>query len=145
MLEQPIATPEDFFEFTTNRREVPTGTDVDALIVLLRRASKRVRRALRIARYRAATDGLPHLDAQRLAVVEAVCATATYLEQTGDDGSGAVGEFDTFSAAGVTLAKRGGRRSASENAPASSASNLPIEAREILATAGLFSTIVSSR
>lgn len=118
----------------------PTDAERDAVNEALSAASRRVKRALRLARYSAAADGLPRRTAQRQAIVEAVVVQAAQEHADADAGSGGV-EYVSASMAGVTLTAAAG----SSSGPVRDARTGMIrEAVDVLVSAGFYSTAVRS-
>lgn len=134
------------FQGLTPREERPSDVEeakvYDAetarLNGLLKRASTRVKTAVRLARVAYATTGIPKQEGIASGFADATCAQAVWFEDNGDV-SGAADQFDSVSLIGVAFSKRSGS-SASEQTAA--ASRVSPESLEILSNLGIFTTAV---
>lgn len=132
-----LATVEDWYEFK-GLGEVPDDLDRAPLEAGLARATFRVKRRLRFARYAKGGDGLPVEASKREAITAAVCATYDWMRDNGDGGStlsGAQG-WDSVSLIGVSFSKHG--RSGGASVQSVDAGMFSPEADVILTGAGFF-------
>ncbi|WKK26866.1 hypothetical protein QZH56_15470 [Streptomyces olivoreticuli] len=100
------ATPEQL----TAWLGTPAPADAERLLA---RAAEDIDSALLTAVYRVDTDGDP-LDPRIVAALaDATCAQVEWQLATGDDGTGAAGQWDSVSIGPVSLAGRSGRSAGS--------------------------------
>ncbi|MEU2393976.1 hypothetical protein [Streptomyces sp. NPDC007369] len=124
MARQPYATPEALAAWTGR----PAPPDAERLLA---RAGEDIDSALLTAVYAVDEDGDP-LDAEiRAALSSATCAQVEYQIATGDDGTGAGGQWDSVSIGPVSLSGR------STRTPATTGVDLAPRADRILRRAGL--------
>lgn len=95
------ATPEQLTAWTGQ----PAPADAERL---LRRASEDVDASLLTAVYRTDPAGMPTDPIVVEALADAACAQVEYQQATGDDGTGAVAQWDTVSIGPVSLGGRKG-------------------------------------
>ncbi|MFZ3569276.1 hypothetical protein ACNYS0_20200 [Streptomyces sp. BH034] len=93
------ATPEQLTAWTGQ----PAPPDADRLLA---RASEDVDDALLSAVYDTDTAGMPTDPAVVAALADATCAQVEYQQATGDDGTGAAGQWDAVSIGPVSLSGR---------------------------------------
>lgn len=93
------ATPEQLTTWTGQ----PAPSDADRLLA---RASEDVDDALRTAVYDTDTAGMPAEPAIVAALADATCAQVEYQLATGDDGTGAAGQWNAVSIGPVSLSGR---------------------------------------
>ncbi|MFF8095689.1 hypothetical protein [Streptomyces sp. NPDC016675] len=93
------ATPEQLTAWTGN----PAPADAERQ---LSRASEDVDDALLTACYRTNEQGMPTDPAIVQALADATCAQVEYREESGDDGTGAVGRWGSVSLGPVSLGDR---------------------------------------
>ncbi|MDT3395589.1 hypothetical protein RKE29_02805 [Streptomyces sp. B1866] len=123
------ATPEQLAAYTGT--PAPAGADR-----LLARASEDVDAALVTAVYDVDADGNPTAAAVAAALAEATCAQVEYQVATGDDGTGAAGQWDAVSVGPVSLS---GRKA---GVPAASGVDLAPRAHRALRRAGLLPGVI---
>ncbi|RLU85882.1 hypothetical protein CTZ27_26305 [Streptomyces griseocarneus] len=123
-MRRPYATPEQLAAWT--HRQAPTNAEQ-----LLARAAQDVDSALLTAIYAVDDDGDPTDPAIAQALADATCAQVEYWLESGDNGIGAAGQWESVSIGPVSLS---GRRSAP---PGASGVELAPRAARALRRAGL--------
>ncbi|KAB7834062.1 hypothetical protein [Streptomyces mobaraensis] len=123
------ATPEQLAAWT--HTPAPAGAEQ-----LLARASEDVEAALLTAVYPVDADGAPAEQRVAEALRDAVCAQVEWQLATGDDGTGAMGRWDSVSIGPVSLS---GRR---PGPPAASGVDLAPRAHRVLRRAGLLPGVI---
>ena len=132
-----LAAIDDLYAF--QGKAVPTMTTeaTNELNAALARASTRIKRVMRTAQYVRASDGLPVSDAQRTAIVEAVCAEHLAIVASGGDITTAEPLWDDVQALGVRFAQR-----TTGTHTWRPADGISPEAADILIEAGFYTTTV---
>lgn len=136
-MSESFATPDDYYAF--KGQDAPDSLSDEArreMTAELARASDTIRRRLLYARIALNRDGTPKRDDIAKAITRATCAQYDAFQETGDI-TGAV-QYDSVSAAGVTLSRRAG-----SGGDTGSKSRIAPEAADILAATGMFSTAVA--
>lgn len=138
------ATISDYFTFI-GEVEPSDMTEAETLRLnaVLRRASGRVSRAIRLARIPFDSDGYPKPAKVRKALADATCSMTQGFETEGNV-TGAEADYDSVSMAGVTLSKRAGSASESSTQKALPGGLTP-EAYDILVVSGIFDSRVAGR
>ncbi|UWM52075.1 hypothetical protein N0X72_25355 [Streptomyces carpaticus] len=118
------ATPEQLSAYLGG----PAPDDADRLLA---RASEDIDSALLTAVYPVDDDGTPTSEPVRAALANAACAQVEWWLASGDDGTGAAGQWDSVSIGPVSLSGRSARR------PGASGVELAPRAARTLRRAGL--------
>lgn len=124
------ATAEDYAAWTGQATPPP---DIGRLLA---RASEDVDSALMTAVYDTDAEGMPTAPDVRAALRDATCAQVEYQQATGDDGTGAVGRWDSVSLGPVSLSGR------KDTAGGAGTLDLAPRADRVLRRAGLLPGVV---
>ena len=123
------ATPEQYTAWTG--QPAPTGVER-----LLARASRDIDAALLTAIYDTDSTGMPTDPDIVATLADATCAQVEYQQATGDDGTGAAGQWDSVSIGPVSMSGRRPRPQAAGDL------DLAPRAGRALAAAGLFPGVI---
>jgi hypothetical protein len=135
------ATVADYFGYMGQAVPVLDTDATNALNSLLQRASDRIVKLTRTARYSRDADGNPAPASVRDAFARATAAQAMHMRRAADEGDGSDAEgWDSISLIGVSFARNSGTAAASGTGPGGRYS---LDAIDILAGAGIASTVVA--